>query len=256
MAKKAKDGVIVGIVDPIGAGGSMSRGETAWTMRFSFQAWREVDGSIQDRPLQLEMPGLSNKRLNELMERVKPDGVLRVRVRFSAKRDKAVLVEIVGPDRKDKELAAKARELKKPVKVKHPVLGTFTLDRALNWYEAKLPWDSHTVELNLERDGCRDEEALFELAAGFWKKRREWGRRMREFAAAELLELKNDGWLQDDEKPLSARRFMQAMRLEAITLNAKGEVDFTYDDGGLFWGHVIQVSGTLKDGPKRAGIAG
>lgn len=62
-----------------------------------------------------------------------------------------------------------------------------------------------------------------------------------DYAVDGLLELKNDTWLEDGETELSADEFKAKMVLEAITVEADGDVTFWHHDGGLFWGHSIQV---------------
>jgi hypothetical protein len=252
---------IVGVVHPLGAGGGMSRGETLWTLHFSFAVWRGPDGRVEERELRVKKPRLSEKKLREMMRAIRPHDVLRVRLRFPSRQARpeflqSDLVELLGKERSDKELKARAAQLQKPVKVKHPRLGTFTLNRALDWYEARPDWGGRRVNLHLERKGGADEEALFALAEGFWKQRKKWDRRARDFAAEELLELKNDNWLGDREKEFTPRTFKARMALESVGLSPDGSFEFTYDDGNLFWGHVIQVSGTLAEGPTDADIAG
>jgi hypothetical protein len=46
------------------------------------------------------------------------------------------------------------------------------------------------------------------------------------------------------------------MRLKSVTVYPDGSFDFWHDDGDLFWGHSIQVSGDLLDGPTHADIPG
>ena len=46
------------------------------------------------------------------------------------------------------------------------------------------------------------------------------------------------------------------MKLESISVRNNGSFDFWHNDGDLFWGHSIQISGNLTDGPKRADIPG
>jgi hypothetical protein len=260
MKPKQRPVEIVGVVHPLGAAGSKAGRERFWTLGFSFIVWRGPDGRAREQPLRVEKPNLSGKESRALMDSIQPYDVLRVRLRLPGKpakgRLRGELVKLLGKERADKDFKARAAQLKKPVRVKHPALGTFTLDRALDWYEARPNWDGRRVHLYLSREDCADEDALFALAEGLWKERKKWDRRARDFAAEELLDLKNGDWLDDGEKELTARRFKARMTLESVLVNPDGRFEFTYDDGNLFWGHVIQVSGTLAQGPTRAGIAG
>lgn len=68
--------------------------------------------------------------------------------------------------------------------------------------------------------------------------------------------LKNDIWLEDDEKEMSELKFQSSMSLESLVLYTDDSYTFWYNDGDLFGGHVIIVEGNLDDGLIRAEIAG
>jgi hypothetical protein len=46
------------------------------------------------------------------------------------------------------------------------------------------------------------------------------------------------------------------MTLQSVSTYADDSFGFWHDDGDLFWGHAIQVTGSLKEGPKDADIPG
>ena len=71
-----------------------------------------------------------------------------------------------------------------------------------------------------------------------------------------LLELKNDAWLDEDESEVSAEEFIARMELSSVSIHADGGFEFWFDDGDLFWGHSIMVSGNIQDGLDDAGIHG
>lgn len=148
------------------------------------------------------------------------------------------------------------KSLLKPVKVIDPVLGTFKLDRRMNWYEAKYSWNSRKILLWLSRDECQDENELFDLAKMLCKAQRKWERLIVDYAVKKLLKLKNESWLDEGEKPLSAQLFKKRMKLETILVSPGGQFRFGYDDGDLFWGHTIVVCGSLSEGPTDANIEG
>ena len=72
----------------------------------------------------------------------------------------------------------------------------------------------------------------------------------------ELLPLKNENWLDEGEAELSADQFKSRMTLESVTVEPGGSFDFWHNDGDLFCGHSIQISGSLSEGPTRADIPG
>lgn len=94
------------------------------------------------------------------------------------------------------------------------------------------------------------------IADSLWDAEDNWKRRIDGFAVQHLLVLKNDVWLDDDEPPLTALEFKSRMKLESISISPDGGFTFWHDDGDLFWGHAIQISGSLVDGPTHADIPG
>ncbi len=254
---------ITGIVYPPGPGGGRAGGEEEWTLHFSLQPWRRPDGGVDERSLFVSQPRLSQARLDELMDSIEPYDILRLRVELTDDPSdpttlNAHLLEVLGKEPADAELNQRAADLQKAVTVEDPFFGTLELDRSLNWYEKTFEWNSRPVQLCLSRDDSPDEGMLFRHARSLWDQQEQWEQRVRDYAVEELLDLKNDTWLDEDEgeEELTPEQFVERMSLESIVVYPDGAFEFTYDDGGLFWGHVIQVSGTLSEGPTNAGIAG
>ena len=46
------------------------------------------------------------------------------------------------------------------------------------------------------------------------------------------------------------------LELDAIQISAGGSFEFWFNDGDLFWGHAIHVTGSLDKGPERAQMEG
>lgn len=250
---------VVGLVHPLGSGGGHGQ-ELTWSLNFSFVFWRKAGSEINERTLHVSKPDLTDTELRELMGAIKGDTVLRVRLRFPAHQDRedylrAELIESCGPHAADVELNAKADQLRQPVTVKHPYFGILTLDRKFNWYETEVPWNSDPISLSLSLDDCDDEQALLASAHELFRGQQTWDKRIREYAVDELLSLGNE-WLQEGEQELTQRTFNARINLQSISLNPDGSFEFWFDDGGIFGGHAIMVSGTLTDGPNDAGIHG
>ena len=115
-------------------------------------------------------------------------------------------------------------------------------------------WAGCSVSLNLS--GSADAQDALKTAHALWQNQAEWNRRVRDFAVEQLLTLKNDTWLDEGEPELTPDDFEDRMTLESITVNADGSFDFWHNDGDLFWGHSIQISGSLAEGPTHADIPG
>ena len=69
-----------------------------------------------------------------------------------------------------------------------------------------------------------------------------------------LLPLKNESWLGEDESTITAVQFR--MTLDSIIVHPDGSFEFWHTDGDLFWGHSIQVTSSLSEGPTDADIPG
>jgi hypothetical protein len=247
--------IIDGVVHPRGAAGVKLGGDDVWSLGFAFETWRDDTGAVHREELAMHRDG-SHAELGACMERIRGLEVLRARVRFGGERG-AELVELVEHafDEGD-ALVQRAAELREPKTREHARFGTLTFVHRLGWWDATPTWCGVPVRLHL--DGAADdllEEAL-RAAEELFDDQPTWSRRVRDFAVEKLLPLKNKAWLDDDEEPLTPADFEARMTLKSITVSPEGDFDFFHDDGDLFWGHAIQVMGTLRDGPQDADIPG
>jgi hypothetical protein len=165
-----------------------------------------------------------------------------------------VLVEHLGFDESDAELARHVEFLRTPVTLTDPVLGTFTLDRRLDRFTTDVTWNGSPVSLNLSVSAKVDE--CLRTARSLSENQTEWDERIREFVVKKLLPLKNDTWLEEGEAALTSKEFENRLSLDVITSAPDGAFDFWFDDGDMFWGHAIEVWGTLAEGAKSAHLAG
>ncbi|MCB9766027.1 MAG: DUF2262 domain-containing protein, partial [Alphaproteobacteria bacterium] len=147
-------------------------------------------------------------------------------------------------------------ELLKPVRVEDPQLGVLTLNRALGWYEGEIAWCARTVPLKVSPEAPERPEAALDVARALAADAERWRDRVEDFAVQALLGLKNDNWLEDDEAPVDEAGFKARMTLTSITADEGGTFSFWHDDGDLFWGHAILVTGDLDTGPTDADIPG
>lgn len=138
----------------------------------------------------------------------------------------------------------------------HPYFGAMKWNEEFKQYEVKWKVERHSFQLNIPMEGVADQAAVLGIAQEFCKDLATWHEQAKDYAAKELLELKNDTWLDEDEKEVNATEFKKKMRLENLEIHADGNFDFWFADGDLFWGHSIIVSGNIKSGFTQAEIAG
>ena len=240
-----------GVVGPNGAGLSKTMKDPRWMLRFGFEAWRMGDRlATQPITVRRHVADDERARFDMLMT---PYSVVSIRARVSVDLVEALLEEFVGVVTDDSELNAIAARLQEPVTCLDPALGTFTLERQYDWFSATVNWEGKPITLTLpEREfneGLRIAHALFREQA-------RWNQRILEYAAEELVSLKNESWRDEDECAVTSDEFKARMSLYTISVNSSGTFEFWYHDDDLFYGHSILVKGSPVDGPTSADIAG
>ena len=247
---------ILAVTGPVGFGGSRAEGEAYWTVSLPLTAWREEGGPIHQEDTSL-VALADEKVLPYLRRRAPGDAIIQARVRQGLEDDRFLLVGMPAPVM-DRELKAILDEQKKPVTFWESGLGTFTLNRAVRWFELEADWLGQPARLEFDQDENRA-DCLLHLHT-LMDNQQEWDRRIRSFAAGKLLELANQ-WAQEDGEEESPREvtqedFMSRMELDAVQIYEDGAFDFWFNDGDLFWGHAIHVTGSLESGPEDAQMEG
>lgn len=240
---------------------SGSQGEEGEGLRPAFiglTAWMEADGpELHQGAFRLETIA-DNQLMPVLRQRARPDFIIRFRARRSEDGTRLLLLDLPEPGF-DPELKAILDEQKKPVTFWVDGLGTFALNRALGWFEAEADWLGSPIRLDLDRDEDR-EKCLFYLRA-LMKGQADWDGRLRACAARDLLELAND-WASDggceehEPEEITREQFMERLEPDAVQISGDGSFDFWFNDGALFWGHSIHVTGSLEGGPEKAEMEG
>ncbi len=248
---------IYAVTGPNGFGGGKGPKEEYWTASIALIAWREEGGPIHQGDWGLL--ALADDKLLDYLRRAAPkDSVIQARVRQALKGNRFLLVgmpSLVG----DMELKAILDEAMKPVTFWEEGIGTFTLDRSVNWFAAEADWLGEPIEIEFGQDENRA-DCVTHIRA-LLERQKEWDGKIRSFAAKELLE-NAQAWAEDaseeEENPeeLTEEVFMRRMELQSIEIQADGSFDFWFGDGDMFWGHSIRVSGSMDGGPTDAGIEG
>jgi hypothetical protein len=245
---------ILGVVHPSGAGGAQSPPGEEWTLRFALKPWRYGGGGVDERELSISKR-VSHERLREYMRLIQPYDVVRAQVRFSDELT-ATLLEVLGVDASDEELAQRATDLQRPVTVEVDFFGTLTLDPRLTWWETEQIWVGTPVRLSLSPDEDGNIETVAKRAEALWRSQPQWDQRIRSRAMNELLALKNENWRDEQEPEVTPAEFDERMKPESVTVYSDGGFEFWFEDGDLFFNHSILVSGNLTEGPTDADIAG
>lgn len=250
---------ITGVVSARGVGAAKSRGDELWSLLMTFDAWRVGSGPIRTESLTVHCK-VSEEELHALQNRIGAETVIKIRARVSDENvfgsPQALMEEFIERNTSDSELHDYLAQLQKPVTHQNGLFGTFTLDRRLSWYTTGTSWNGEPVDLNLSVESPEELDAVLQAAHTLWDDEAAWNHRIQGYAVQELLPLKNESWLDEDEVELTAEQFKSRMTLEAVTVYPDGSFEFWHDDGDLFWGHSIQISGSLSEGPTDADIPG
>lgn len=157
-------------------------------------------------------------------------------------------------------LRAVWEEYKKPVRIADEVLGPLDLNRDLEQLEGEVLWNGEKVLLALEVDlnDQRTWGAAGRIARALVAERERWDKSLREFAAKELTALANE-WHEDDGEnagPITEEAFARRIVLSELSITYKGDFTACFEDDDMFWGHTVEVYGTLEDGAESADISG
>lgn len=144
------------------------------------------------------------------------------------------------------------RKNPKTSKVETDFIGTLKLNKTKTTFSAKGKWTDKKVTLVFSVDDNGEIKQGLQAAKALWNAQQEWDNKIKTFAAKELLMLKNEDWLDEDKKKLTATQFKNRMPLGSICFYEDGGFQFFFDDGNLFNGHTIQVAGSIDDGLTQA----
>ncbi|MBX3387119.1 MAG: DUF2262 domain-containing protein [Phycisphaeraceae bacterium] len=233
---------ITGLIGPLGIAWARD-GREPWCKIWEFEAWRIGDGQIIRKPMRVHLA-------NNLPPRDRPLGpisayaIVRVEGRLNARSRWGEIFTQALADASpahDAELDAIGRELQTPVVHTDEVLGDLTLNRAHGSFEGAITWMKVPIELSLD---VRDQE---ELPSAITHAKRllasdaEWDARLRQHAVDDLLEVKNEAWL-EGEPPWSEEQLRRALIPNDLTVRPDGSFVLDFDDGDAFGGHAVSVS--------------
>ena len=256
LSKPLQD--LVGVVGAGGLSGSTTKGDPPPRLVFEFSHWRETEGPVSAQEVRCEMLS-SDAEVKEQISRFAPYQILGIKAQLANHPQgdlRALVREITGVVKGDEELETLAAKQQEPVVRDHPRFGALTLDRRIDAYCGRVPWMGRDVNLSLDAERAEDLDAALGVAETLWANAEEWQSRACDCAVNRLLDLKNGTWLEEDEAALDAPTFAKRMIIETICVAPTGEVEFWFNDGDLFWGHMIQVSGSLSEGLTDADICG
>ncbi len=247
---------ILAVTGANGFGGGKTHGDELWTISIGLTAWMEED-SPDIHKGEFVLSTVGDEQLLEILRRRAPrDFILKFKGRVSEDGQRLLLLDLPEPAF-DPDLKAILEEQKKPVTFWEDGLGTFTLNRQVDWFETEVDWLDGPISLVF--DAGEDRAEVLQRARTLLAGAADWDKRIRAYAADDLLASAND-WAEqmEDEEPqeITREQFMDRMELESIEIRADGGFHFWFADGDMFYGHSIHVSGDLEHGPDEASMEG
>ena len=230
-------------------------------------------GKVSTKEERLDWPVGDEERNSEKgWERFQNEQICRLKIRRMKEERAQNLVarpwcisEVVRAHEDCPELQAILDEYHKPVVIQDEVLGELKLDKDYGSFEGEIQWHGKAVLLSLEVNAeskpswTRARNAAKRLVTD----QETWDKAMRDFAAKNLTGLANN-WLSQDEEsardpetaPITEEEFAQRILLTEVSVSPGGRFTAYYNDDDMFWGHAVEVSGSLKKGITYANLAG
>ena len=247
--------IITGIIEVYGSSRTKNDDETHWTLLTAFEAWRDLTGNIQNDLLFLMREDLTEQELHDKLDRLQALQIVTVKILVGTA-NRATILEIIDDDvQSDDDLNAIVAKRKRPLTITDGLFGEFELDEYMDWYEGIITWGALQVKIYVSDDeSARQHE--FAVLKQLWTKLDEYDRLFKDAIAIELLASKNNAWLSDNETALTAEEFKERLQLHSLQVAPNGDYKLSFDDGDLFWGHWIIVSGNIISGIDKISVAG
>lgn len=174
--------------------------------------------------------------------------------------DNFLLIDVLERDI-DNELlkeTLKECEQKAAIVIEDPDLGKFILDKNLKVFLSKMDWlnSKKQIEVSLNIGENTRIKALEKVGAflitleKLISNKKEWDKKLKVYAAENLVDLANE--LRKNLKGIFKFikiwkwRFIARIELISLSINPNGEFIATFDDGKLFVGHKIIISGNVN----------
>lgn len=250
---------LTGVIAPSGCSSVQSRGQSDWTFILPLAAWRPEGQILAHAPLTLRQR-LNMQQAETLRDRLLPYRLVRVRARIAFETElgspQGLIEEFIDFDPKDAALKQLAADLQTPVVRHEPPFGELLLDRPVGWFCGEATWLQTPLKVQLAIDDADSCDASLQLARVLWGDQTLWEQRVKDNVVEELLQIKNDHWLDEGQSPLTAETFRGNLSLESLTTRPDGRFEFWCNDNDMFWGHAISVEGTLERGITRVTLEG
>jgi hypothetical protein len=228
-----------------------------WELCLTLQPWRGEDGAIQLTKLTAIAHDLDRESAQSLVRAYPSGGVVRLAPAALPAPDEAspdvAILKLEGlidaPD-----LAGFIMPAPVFAPYNHPALGSFVKDNDYLPHIGKAVWNGAPIEIWLDGDEP-DLDACAATAQAMLANAAVWQAEMTARAYAKMYANWNAVW-REDEPALTEAEWRARLTIEALSVTASGRFTGTFADGDLYWGHTIEVSGSLAAGATDAAMCG
>ena len=222
-----------------------------WISGINLTAWMEVDGEeIHREPVQLTT--LADDRLYSYLRSQLPSNfILKARVRAAKDGTSFQLIGMPEPGF-DPDLKAILNQQTTPVTLESADFGTFTLIRSAGWFDAEVEWNG--VSTRLVFDSAEESEPCLNTARNLFGNPAGWDEKIRSYTAKHMLALLNT-FAGEGQPPMTDQELVEQLDPDSILVRGDGTFEFWYGNGGIFWGQLFRVCGSLGEGITAALLA-
>lgn len=203
-------------------------------------------------PFNMQSGGIYRLRVRDLIDRTALEGKL---TEFY---NRFYVLDVLENHVQCEELLNIQKEYREPVVVEEQQLGTFVLNKDYSYFSGEVKWNDKNISVSMEvdkNDRCTWEQ-VFENLRFLFNNMQQKDQEFRQYAAEQLTELAND-WLQDEEdEEITEDMFVSRINLVELAMDYNGDYSLYYNDDDMFWGHIIDIVGSIETGPTSASIAG
>jgi hypothetical protein len=255
----AQDEIIIyAAIGRTGPRGDKTQVDMQWPLSLDIIAWRIPDGPVQRGDLFFEQR-VTEAELAALQGTIPTQSLIAIRAKLCECSHfgdtRARFLGLLATPCDDK-LAAILFDYCNPVVMVDPQLGRLVFDKAAEEYTGRINWLGNDIRIDVATDEDGSPADALATLKILMSDMAAWTHKVKQFAVAELLELKNEGWLCEGEAPVTHAQFSEQMQFDCLSVDPGGAFTFWHLDGGLFSGHHIQICGSLEDGLTDADIPG
>jgi hypothetical protein len=108
-------------------------------------------------------------------------------------------------------------------------------------YETFLNFDDYKVQIRAGYENEGDRDTINQQLSDKVLRLLNLNEQILTYCAGQLLETKNEAWLDDGEAPVDEAKFKRALHFYQVDFQKDGEITLSYQAGNFFWGHVVVV---------------